>query len=209
METEGYWDAVSVHWTDRLRALQVITQSSLTWEPAERVAEHTHTHTSKQAQHINMLTKSLVFKHTCTQTFWLLGCFLRPGLSAAHLQPRLIISSVVVKSVCLCAHVCVPFVCVKQPDTLVHTHATVHTDPLRSPDPEKLSRALSATEEAISLLLIGSVLTANKTESHCHRIIKKYKLFFIFSKSKKKKKNPKVAKHLFHNISRSAKLNTI
>lgn len=42
-----------------------------------------------------------------------------------------------------------------------HTHK--HTkDPLTSPDPEKLSREVSATEEAISLLLIGSVLTANK-----------------------------------------------
>jgi len=31
-----------------------------------------------------------------------------------------------------------------------------------SPDPEKLSKAVSATEEAMSLLLIGSVLTAKK-----------------------------------------------
>lgn len=31
-----------------------------------------------------------------------------------------------------------------------------------SPDPEKLSKAESVIEEAISLLLIGSVLTVNK-----------------------------------------------
>lgn len=40
---------------------------------------------------------------------------------------------------------------------------SAHTkSPLTPPDPEKLSREVSATEVAISLLLIGSVLTANK-----------------------------------------------
>lgn len=61
-----------------------------------------------------------------------------------------------------------------------------------SPDPEKLSKAESVTEEAISLLLIGSVLTVNK-ESHCHQIKLGWKMDIIFSAKKtkiKKLKNP-------------------
>lgn len=33
-ESQGFRDAVSLHWTDRLRLLQVIIQFSLAWEPA-------------------------------------------------------------------------------------------------------------------------------------------------------------------------------
>lgn len=52
----------------------------------------------------------------------------------------------------------------RQTDPYKHTHLDKQAqEGLISPDPEKLSSEVSAaTEEAISLLLIGSVLTASK-----------------------------------------------
>lgn len=64
---------------------------------------------------------------------------------------------------------CSSAVCMRERQSDTHSHTFTHTHQNVSPDPEKLSREVSATEVAISVLLIGSVLTAYKEDTFSAR----------------------------------------